>query len=421
MSYYMVRVLALFLLACSAGPAVVEESGGALAAPGWMGNASYVISRATCSGAPCDSDRRSLDAGFVFDDWAWSRAATTRAYFDVWQPGVTDWDNPDLWKQLDARAYYRAGGAGAFQFAWVPFDGRRGNDARYAFDVRGIDPFFDSSRGARKPIERAEDCPSTAFRVGADGRSLEIDVEIYFEVNGVQLRPSAGATYRGTYSTSMITPGVCVPAPAPVLDHRGTDVTVTQAWLATPVTGSEQGPSLGGIRFDPALCDGNDCTVPVEEALRQPGAAQTSPLIAPLLYTRFVSGACEMIELRVVVRQGALDASTFAGLGFYYSFTPAQIVSVPKSRLHAIASVTLKDGTPAVEHRLLAPGMCFGQGGNSGSIYRRRYELRPFARFATATTEHRVWDDVSQDYLLARARDGVGFVSGFDRRADVLR
>jgi hypothetical protein len=163
-------------------------------APGWMGNAVTVVSRATCSAGPCDGDRRAAEQGFSYDTWARQRAAIRGLYFDVWKQGVTDFDNPELWKQLDARVHYRFGGAGAWSWKYVDYDRRVANDARYAFALRTIDPLPGAT------VTRKEDCPKFSTTISADGNYLETSMEYFFSVNGVELRPAPGASYRGRFS-----------------------------------------------------------------------------------------------------------------------------------------------------------------------------------------------------------------------------
>ncbi|MGZ5969969.1 MAG: DUF6209 family protein, partial [Polyangiales bacterium] len=146
-------------------------------APGWMGNVASVISRATCDGKACDADRHALD-GFRFDTWARQRAAITGAFFDVWKEGVTDRDDPDLWKKLDVRTYYRPVGASTWSFVWVPFEKRVGNDARYQQSLRAIDPLGGSTRTDKSQ------CPQGTLKKSADGQYVELEVELYFTVNG---------------------------------------------------------------------------------------------------------------------------------------------------------------------------------------------------------------------------------------------
>lgn len=158
-------------------------------APGFVGNASVVISRETCNGLACDWNRSPLTKGFRFETWGRQRAAIAGVYFDVWKSGVTDFDNADLWKQLDARVFYRQVGATSWSSEYVSFEKRVGNDARYMMPLRRMDPL-----GGRTRTTRA-DCPEGPITVTADGMYVQTDVDIYFTVNGVTT-----PTYRGTYA-----------------------------------------------------------------------------------------------------------------------------------------------------------------------------------------------------------------------------
>lgn len=165
-----------------------------LFAPDWVGNASSVISRATCGdGGPCSADFRPLAQGFVYDTWARQRAAIRSLYFQVWEPGVTDFDNADLWQDLDARVYWRFASEDAFRWDWVPFDRRVGNDARYAVSLRQMDPLPGNT------VTDPADCPSFPLELTPDGQYVQVDVELYFEVNGVALRPDDGGVYLGRF------------------------------------------------------------------------------------------------------------------------------------------------------------------------------------------------------------------------------
>lgn len=159
------------------------------AKPDWVGNAAVITSRETCNG-PCDHTRRSLDGGFLFDNWTRERAAIAAVYFDVWEPGVTDFDNADLWRQLDAQIHVRWAGQESFETRYADISGRRGNDARYAVSLKALDPF-------RYPIPATESCPAGTL-VEFNG-AIRATVEFYFTVNGKELRPSGGGTYRGTF------------------------------------------------------------------------------------------------------------------------------------------------------------------------------------------------------------------------------
>lgn len=163
-------------------------------APGWMGDAAAVISRATCNnGFGCDADRRSLEIPWTYETWARQRAAIRAAYFDVWKQGVTDFDNPSLWQQLDVRVHYRFRPDGAFAWRHVNFERRVGNNARFRLDLASVDPLADA------PVPRTT-CPDAALTRTADGAYVSTVMEYYFTVNGAALRPSVGATFRGTFA-----------------------------------------------------------------------------------------------------------------------------------------------------------------------------------------------------------------------------
>jgi hypothetical protein len=166
-------------------------------APGWVGNANAVISRATCGNGLCDSDLRPLAGGFTFDTWTRERAAITEALFEVWKQGTTDFDNADLWKQLDVELHARVGDTGTFATSYVAFDRRIGNNARYAVQLRGLDPLPGSPAGGS--LTSAADCPKFATSISADGQYVQADLQFYVTVNGVELRPSAGAVFHGLY------------------------------------------------------------------------------------------------------------------------------------------------------------------------------------------------------------------------------
>jgi hypothetical protein len=163
-------------------------------APDWMGNATSVVARETCDGGPCAKDLKPLADGFVFDTWARERATVARLAFEAYEPGVTDVENPDLWKQLDAQIQWRFVGAATWTASYVDLAGRAGNNALYSVDLRAFDPL----KGGKR-TDKA-DCPGTALTVSADGAYVSAEVELFFTVNGVELRPKPGQTYRGTFS-----------------------------------------------------------------------------------------------------------------------------------------------------------------------------------------------------------------------------
>ncbi len=165
-----------------------------LGQPGWAGNAASVIDRWTCDGGPCDSDRVSLDQGFVFDTWARQRATVAGLYFDVWEEGVTDYDNADLWKEVDAQVHFRFAGQTAFTTRYVDFFRRVGNDARYQLPLRSFDPFH-----AMPSVVPAEQCPAAELQLSEDGMYVTTTVEIYFTADAVDVRPAPGEVFVGNF------------------------------------------------------------------------------------------------------------------------------------------------------------------------------------------------------------------------------
>ena len=164
----------------------------ALVAPQWMGEIGSLITRGADD--PC-TGRGSANAPFSFDTWARQRAAVSHVCFEVYQPGVTEQDDPGrIWQSLDAKLHYRFIGATAtseWQSTAVDLDRRVGNNARYAFNWRAIDPL------------RSYHCPEVAPKItppaNGDGGRAEIRVEYYVSVNGGELRPQPGAAYAGTF------------------------------------------------------------------------------------------------------------------------------------------------------------------------------------------------------------------------------
>lgn len=164
--------------------------------PDWLGNAASVVSRQTCdNGGACDSDRKALESGVSYDTWARQRAAIRSIFFDVWEPGVTDFDNANLWQQLDAQVHYRWSGQTSFQSQYVNFSRRVGNDARYELALRPFDPMHGNVIS-----DPETQCPEGELTPSADGFYVSTTLELYFTVNGKELRPAGGGTYRVVYT-----------------------------------------------------------------------------------------------------------------------------------------------------------------------------------------------------------------------------
>jgi len=177
-------------------------------APGWVGNASVLIDRATCGAgnAPCYADARPAADGATYGTWARQRAAIAQIFFDAWKSGVTDFDNPDLWRELDVEAHMRLDPAATFTMQYVNFAERTGNDARYAIDLRALDPLGGVNGGA---LTSAGQCPAMPATITADGLLVQVDMEIYFTVNGVAVQPATGGTFHVLFQNDAGLYAVC--------------------------------------------------------------------------------------------------------------------------------------------------------------------------------------------------------------------
>jgi hypothetical protein len=115
------------------------------------------------------------------------RAAITNLCFEVYQPGMTDRDDPELWQKLDVSFRWRYAGETAWQSRPVGFESRQGNNARYVMSLREVDPF------------RPYQCPTATLTRTPDGDYDQTTVEYYVVVNGYELRPQPGAAFVGTF------------------------------------------------------------------------------------------------------------------------------------------------------------------------------------------------------------------------------
>jgi hypothetical protein len=171
--------------------------------PGWMGNVQYAIERQTCGGI-CDGALKPVTGPIVYGTWARQRAAVRAITFEVWKDGVTSWDNPDLWRQLDVQVHSRVGGTGPFTSRYVRFDKRLGNNARYAVDLSPLDPI-----PGLTTVQNPADCP--AFPLESSGAYVAATLELYVTVNGAELRPEGGGTFRVRYENYAGLYAPCVP------------------------------------------------------------------------------------------------------------------------------------------------------------------------------------------------------------------
>jgi hypothetical protein len=178
------------------------------AAAHWMGNARFGIARGSaCGSTLCEADYRPLEGGFAYDTWARQRAAITEAVFDVYKPGVTDGDNSNIAQELDVKVHYKYYADPREKVEAVRFQKRTGNNARFALNLRGYDPF-------RAPGTPPANCPETSVQL--EGDDAVVSLSFYFSVNGVQLRPAGGGEFRGKYIDHVSSWQGC-----PFASHRG--------------------------------------------------------------------------------------------------------------------------------------------------------------------------------------------------------
>ena len=179
--------------------------------PGWMGltdsSAPARVQIERFASGDCHSGPAYLTPP-TYDSWARQRATHRNLCFDVWAQGITDWHNPDLWQQLDARALTRWQGEDepGWSWEWIQHVGFAGNNARYAFGLRPHDPF---------DLPSSLSCPDVPFEVenvdlGPEWVQASATLEVVFTINGAEHRPSPGATfevrYTGVVSSSCVAP-----------------------------------------------------------------------------------------------------------------------------------------------------------------------------------------------------------------------
>ena len=177
--------------------------------PGWVGNAEHDIQPRGCEYGPCDRGRQPLYQTFYYTRSARERGIVGAIYFDVWKAGVTDFDNPDLWRELDVQLHYRARPDGPFQTEYVDLFERVGNDARYKLDAERLDPFSGTD-----PIETAADCPDAEILTSGDGVTIGATVEYYFTINGLRLRSSVNpSNFFGRFEAERAPYEICIQQP----------------------------------------------------------------------------------------------------------------------------------------------------------------------------------------------------------------
>ena len=137
------------------------------------------------TGAPCEG-ARPIDGDLRFSTWERTRAVRTEVCFDVYVPGVTDRDDVDVTRWLEAAARVRYAPTRPFVQAPATFVGRAGNNARFMIDLRALDPF--------PPY--ACHLVATTRRDQPGNDLLQATMELVPVVNGLELRGADGGPLR---------------------------------------------------------------------------------------------------------------------------------------------------------------------------------------------------------------------------------
>lgn len=234
-------------------------------------------------------------------------------------------------------------------------------------------------------------------------------------------------------------------------DSVGNDVQVLQVWTrgnVIPRSGLTISRSPGDIELnaDTTRCkalgtstwgawteDKIDCSDLLIDMLKEGGVK--APSLSSSRFTistrspsqRYIDpDFCKLLEVRVLVKDEALNAATFKGIGFY---TSNGDTFAEKADLTTVGHTTLKTGEAASVLRFTAQSTCISGARNStsGNMY-QTYELKPYARFdvpeGSDVRRFRVWESIEGNHRLGRSWPGrVPAVdsSGFDRQADLLR
>lgn len=169
----------------------------------WAGLPSVTLERYVPD--PCNDGRRALgDEPVVYDSWVRQRAGIRSLCFEVWSPGVTDWNNPDFWKQLDVQVHHRFGD-GQLQHEYVDSNGRRYNNLRYGWMLEySLDPLVWAQ------TVPAIQVPFAIVSETADWADVVADLAVHFTVNGRPLMAPSGHPFTVRYQAAVRKPSLAV-------------------------------------------------------------------------------------------------------------------------------------------------------------------------------------------------------------------
>jgi len=162
----------------------------------WAGKVTANLDRETSDACRDGLGDNLVNGEVSYGSWARQRAAHTNICFEVWMPGVTDQENPDFWRLIDVKVHYRYENEATFRTEAVASLDRRGNNRRYAWNLRQHDPFRDVTAPAAVPYR------VLSRRTGTDGRvwgSAESVMEVYFTVNDQRLAKQDGSSISVKY------------------------------------------------------------------------------------------------------------------------------------------------------------------------------------------------------------------------------
>jgi hypothetical protein len=137
----MLVMLSLAVCACGSSQPGNSATSDVRAENFWAGLATVTIERGLENGDVCSSGRLITQSGVIeYDGWARERAEYTSICFQIWKPGVTDQNSADYAQKLDVRAIWRASNSNPQTTEYVNSVDRQGNNRRYEFDIRHLDP-----------------------------------------------------------------------------------------------------------------------------------------------------------------------------------------------------------------------------------------------------------------------------------------
>jgi len=239
-------------------------------------------------------------------------------------------------------------------------------------------------------------------------------------------------------------------------EESGIDAQVLQVWTAgrlfplPPQPWNGAGPRDVSINADTGcsvLSTSNwshwedrsvDCTSAFAAAAPFDVTHAAGPVMTPVRFTvsKDVDGSqmyvdpdfCNVIEARVLVREAAAAAPSFAGVGFWTS--KGETFSA-KSTLQEVGRTRLANGEGAIVYRFTGISTCISGAHNStsGNMY-QTFSFKPYAAFDAdpagggETRRSRVWERINGNHTLGRSWPGSQprvDSQGFDRQADLLQ